>query len=60
MNPFDHLDSHHGTEMNPATGLPMISGDMTGVDIGGSAWGFASPHEPFAVEDSDDWRSPWD
>ncbi len=28
-----------GSTVNPATGLPMLSGGMSGVDIGGSPFG---------------------
>jgi hypothetical protein len=28
-----------GSCINPATGLPMISGDLGGVDVGGSPYG---------------------
>lgn len=32
--------ANHATgAVNPATGLPMVSGDSTGVDIGGSPFG---------------------
>lgn len=35
------FDDHHahGNTMNPASGLPMISGDMSGVDSGGNLFG---------------------
>jgi hypothetical protein len=31
--------SHATGAVNPATGLPMVSGDSTGIDIGGSPFG---------------------
>lgn len=35
------FDDHHscGSTVNPASGLPMISGDMSGVDVGGNLFG---------------------
>jgi len=39
--------SHDTGAVNPATGLPMTSGNSTGVDVGGSPFGFdAHNHGP--------------
>ena len=37
-----------GTTINPASGLPMISGDTSGVDVEGN---------PFGMDDSDDFNN---
>ena len=37
-----------GTTINPASGLPMISGDTSGVDVGGN---------PYGMDDSDDFNN---
>jgi hypothetical protein len=42
-NTATHEASHSSTSsagaVNPATGLPMVSGDMSGIDVGGSFYG---------------------
>lgn len=51
MNKFPQMDEVFAsmTTINPATNLPMIDGGISGVDIGGSPFGFdihdASTHE---------------
>jgi hypothetical protein len=40
-----------GTTINPASGLPMISGDTSGVDVGGN---------PYGMDDSDDFSNSGD
>ena len=37
-----------GATINPASGLPMISGDTSGVDVGGN---------PYGMDDSDDFNN---
>lgn len=36
--------SAESTVVNPATGLPMLNGDMSGIDAGGSLYGSDSHH----------------
>lgn len=31
------------SKINPTTGLPMVSGDICGVDVGGAPYGFVNP-----------------
>lgn len=57
----NHFDDEDGqSEINPATGLPMVG--RLGVDVGGSPYG-ANIHQPVWVPDvstSDDWQPSWD
>ena len=64
---FGHLTA--GPCINPATGLPMMSDSMAGLDVGGSAYGFNhddswSSHDMFdggcpdAASSHDSWSSP--
>lgn len=49
IDSFDESSIAKPTTINPTTGLPMISGDTTGVDVGGNLFGtsnddlFSSP-----------------
>ena len=62
-----NLDAHSTTAsqaagpVNPATGLPMVSGDWTGIDVGGSPFGFDlySSAPTSLGGDSFDSFSPW-
>ena len=47
INDSDDIISS-GTTINPASGLPMISGDTSGVDVGGN---------PYGMDDSDDFNN---
>ncbi len=42
---------------NPATGLPMVSGDTSGVDVGGSPYGTDFHHDSFVDHSSSGWDS---
>lgn len=37
---FDPVWNERGSTINPATGLPMVSGDASGVDVAGNPYGF--------------------
>jgi hypothetical protein len=47
INGSDNIISSD-TTINPASGLPMISGDTSGVDVGGN---------PYGMDDSDDFNN---
>lgn len=47
---IDDFESHH-TYINPATGLPMMSDSMVGVDVGGNPYGFNND-DPLGHNDS--------
>lgn len=43
----EDVHSTTASTVNPATGLPMVNGDSTGIDVGGSPYGFdAHDHSP--------------
>lgn len=34
---------HNQPNINPATGLPMVSEGVSGIDVGGNTYGFQNP-----------------
>lgn len=44
----DNESIDNGTTINPASGLPMINGDTSGIDVGGN---------PYGMDNSDDFNN---
>lgn len=56
-------DEDIGSTVNPATGLPMLSGGMSGVDAGGSPYGMdlhSSTSRDSGSANGNEFDSAWD
>ena len=62
------LSTNSGGVVNPATGLPMLHGDMSGIDAGGNQYGMDTPHSSPGIDHCSNWDArssgssgaPWD
>lgn len=61
-NDIDHEVSS-GCAINPATGLPTVSGEAYGLDVGGNPFGMdvSAPISTPSISSDDSWSSfdPW-